>query len=140
MCQTAMISQHIGRIGRRSFDRRIRLASPMYMERRGELARLLNDVDRLSNLLHDEFPTITAEDYRMFGSELKIAISTLKALRRESLHRRELSPYNERMRQQIADLEELDHDIRAFRVHAPNNENLKQVMDTIGSLDFSQIL
>ena len=139
MCQTAMISQHIGRIGRRSFDRRIRLASPMYMERRGELARLLNDVDRLSNLLHDEFPTITA-DYRMFGSELKIAISTLKALRRESLHRRELSPYNERMRQQIADLEELDHDIRTFRVHAPNNENLKQVMDTIGSLDFSQIL
>ena len=77
MCQTAMISQHIGRIGRRSFDRRIRLASPMYMERRGELARLLNDVDRLSNLLHDEFPTITAEDYRMFGPELKIAISTL---------------------------------------------------------------
>jgi hypothetical protein len=112
----------------------------MYMERRGELARLLNDVDRLSNLLHDEFPTITAEDYRMFGPELKIAISTLKALRRESLHRRELSPYNERMRQQIADLEELDHDIRTFRVHAPNNENLKQVMDTIGSLDFSQIL
>ena len=105
MCQTAMISQHIGRIGRRSFDRRIRLASPMYMERRGELARLLNDVDRLSNLLHDEFPTITAEDYRMFGPELKIAISTLKALRRESIHRRELSPYNERMRQQIADLE-----------------------------------
>ena len=140
MCQTAMISQRIGRIGRRSFDRRIRLASPMYMERRGELARLLNDVDRLSNLLHDEFPTITAEDYRMFGPELKIAISTLKALRRESLHRRELSPYNERMRQQIADLEELDHDIRTFRVHAPNNENLKQVMDTIGSLDFSQIL
>ena len=140
MCQTAMISQHIGRIGRRSFDRRIRLASPMYMERRGELARLLNDVDRLSNLLHDEFPTITAEDYRMFGPELKIAISTLKALRRESLHRRELLPYNERMRQQIADLEELDHDIRTFRVHAPNNENLKQVMDTIGSLDFSQIL
>ena len=140
MCQTAMISQHIGRIGRRSFDRRIRLASPMYMERRGELARLLNDVDRLSNLLHDEFPTITAEDYRMFGPELKIAISTLKALRRESLHRRELSPYNERMRQQIADLEELDHDIRTFRVHAPNNENLKQVMDPIGSLDFSQIL
>lgn len=140
MCQTAMISQHIGRIGRRSFDRRIRLASPMYMERRGELARLLNDVDRLSNLLHDEFPTITAEDYRMFGPELKIAISTLKALWRESLHRRELSPYNERMRQQIADLEELDHDIRTFRVHAPNNENLKQVMDTIGSLDFSQIL
>ena len=140
MCQTAMISQHIGRIGRRSFDRRIRLASPMYTERRGELARLLNDVDRLSNLLHDEFPTITAEDYRMFGPELKIAISTLKALRRESLHRRELLPYNERMRQQIADLEELDHDIRTFRVHAPNNENLKQVMDTIGSLDFSQIL
>ena len=140
MCQTTAISKRIGRIGRRSFDRRMRLASPLFVERQGEIQRLLNEVDRLSERLHEDFPTITPEDYQLFGPELKIAISTLKALRRESLHRRELSPYNERMRQQIADLEELDHDIRTFRVHAPNNENLKQVMDTIGSLDFSQIL
>ena len=55
MCQTQVISNHIGRIGRRSFDRRMRIVSPLYVERRGEIARLLNEVDALSERLHDEF-------------------------------------------------------------------------------------
>ena len=118
MCQTQVISRHIGRIGRRSFDRRMRMASPMFAEKRGEIARLLNEVDSLSYRLHDEFPTITENDYRMFGPELKILISTLKSLRQESLTHKELKPYNDRMRQQISDLEELDHDIKTFRVDA----------------------
>ena len=39
------------------------------------MARLLNEVDRLSDRLHEEFITITEDDYRMFGPELKIVIS-----------------------------------------------------------------
>ena len=139
MCQTAIISQHIGRIGRRSFDRRMRMASPYYVERRGELVRILNEVDKLSNRLHDDFPTITADDYRMFGHELRIVISTLKSLRSESLSRRELAPYNKRMREQIADLEELDHDIKAFRVNASQDKSLQQAMAAVGSVDFSYL-
>lgn len=139
MCQTAVISHHIGRIGRRSFDRRMRLASPLFTEKRGEVARLLNDVDRLSDRLHDEFISITEDDYRMFGPELKIVISTLKALRRESQSRAELKPYDERMRQQISDLEELDHDIYVFRVKAPKNKELQEAMARIGKLDFLQM-
>ena len=54
MCQSAVISQHIGRIGRRSFNRRMRLASPHFVEKHGELARILNEVDRLSDCLHDQ--------------------------------------------------------------------------------------
>lgn len=137
MCQTAVISRHIGRIGRRSFDRRMRMASPLFMEKQGEMARLLNDVDRLSNRLHDEFITITEEDYRMFGSELKILISTLKDLRRDSRMRAELRPYDERMREQIADLEELDHDIYVFRVKAPKNKELQEALASIKDIDFS---
>ena len=57
---------------------------------RVRMARLLNEVDRLSDRLHEEFITITEDDYRMFGPELKIVISTLKALRRESQSRPEL--------------------------------------------------
>ena len=139
MCQTQAISKYIGRIGRRSFDRRMRIASPMFVEKRGELTRLLNEVDRLSDRLHDDFPTITEEDYRMFGPELKIVISTLKALRQDSLTRKELKPYNDRMRQQISDLEELDHDIKAFRVDAVQNKELQATMDLLGSLDFSKL-
>ena len=139
MCQTILISQHICRIGRRSFDRRMRLASPLYVERRGELTRILNEVDKLIDRLHEEFPTITAEDYRMFGPELKIVLSTLKALRSESLSHCNLSTFNERMREQIAELEELDHDIRTFRVNAPKNEELQQAMASVGNIDFAYL-
>jgi hypothetical protein len=117
----------------------MRMASPLFTEKRGEMARLLNDVDRLSNRLHDEFISITEEDYRMFGPELKIVISTLKALRRESQPRADLKHYDERMRQQIADLEELDHDIYVFRVKAPKNKELQEVMSKISKLDLAKL-
>lgn len=139
MCQTAVISRHIGRIGRRSFDRRMRMASPLFTERQGEVARILNEVDRLSDRLHDEFITITEDDYRMFGSELKILISTLKALRRESQSRSELRRYDERMRQQILDLEELDHDIVEFRIKAMKDEELQEALASIKDIDFSYL-
>lgn len=134
MCQTQIITRHIGSIGRRSFDRRMRIASPMFVERRGELARLLNEVDKLSDRLHEDFPTITEDDYRIFGPELKIVISTLKALWKDSLTHKELKPYNDRMRQQIADLEEIDHDIKAFRVDAPKNKELQATMALLSGL------
>ena len=139
MCQTQVISKHIGRIGRRSFDRRMRIVSPLYVERRGEIARLLNEVDALSERLHDEFPTITEEDYKLFGPELKVAIGTLKSLLKESMNRHELKPYNERMREQIVDLEELDHDIRVFRVDALKNDGLQAAMTKVGEIDFSYL-
>ena len=138
MCQTAVISRHIGRIGRRSFDRRMRIASPLYVEKRGEVARLLNDVDRLSDRLHDEFITITEDDYRMFGPKLKILIGTLKDLRRDSRLRADLRPYDDRMRQQIVDLEELDHDIVEFRIKAPQNKELQEALSSIKDIDFSK--
>ena len=140
MCQTQVISRHIGRIGRRSFDRRMRIVSPLYVERRGEIARLLNEVDALSERLHDDFPTITEEDYKLFGPELKVVIDTLKSLLKESLTHRELKPYNERMREQILDLEELDHDIMEFRVEAPKNEELQKTLVQIDKADFSWLM
>ena len=140
MCQTQVISRHIGRIGRRSFDRRMRIVSPLYVERRGEIARLLNEVDALSERLHDEFPTITEEDYKLFGPELKVVIGTLKSLLKESTSRHELKPYNERMREQIVELEELDHDIVEFRIKAPKDEHLQRTLASISELDFSKYL
>jgi len=115
------------------------MASPLYVERRGELARLLNEIDRLRNQIHDEFSTITVEDYNMFGQELRIVIENLKSLRSESHSRPELRLYNNRMREQIEDLEELEHDIKSFRVNAPKSEGLQEVMTKIGCLDFSQL-
>ena len=121
------------------FDRKMRLASPLFVEKQGEVSRLLNEVDRLSDCLHDQFITITEEDYRMFGSELKIVIDTLKSLRRESRYRSDLRRYDERMREQILDLEELDHDIYEFRVKAPKNSKLQEVIAKVGKVDYSKL-
>lgn len=139
MCDAQVISKHIGRIGRHSFDRRIRIASPSFVERRGEMTRLLNEVDKLSDRLHCEFSTIAAEDYRQFGTELKIVISTLKDLYKESLTHRELELYNNRMREQIIDLEELDHDIKTYRVDAPHDRELQLAMQALGNVDLSYL-
>ena len=139
MCQTAVISRRIGRIGRHSFDRRMRLASPLFQEKEGDLGRILNDVDKLCERLHVDFPTITAEDYRLFGPELKIVIKTLKDLHSESLSHKELKGSNDLLRQQISDLEEIDHDIREFRVNAAKDKEIKQTLAAIGQLDFSQL-
>lgn len=99
----------------------------------------MNEVDRLSDCLHDQFITITEDDYRVFGSELKIVIDTLKSLRRESRYRQDLRRYDERMREQILDLEELDHDIYEFRVKAPKNKKLQEVMSNLGKIDYSKL-
>lgn len=137
MCQTQAISRYIGRIGRRSFDRRMRIVSPLFVEKRGDITRLLRDVDALSERLHDEFSTISEDDYKVFGPELKIVIATLKSLLHESMMRPELKLHNERMREQILDLEELDHDIRVFRIAAPKNKQLQASLASVGSIDFS---
>lgn len=138
MCQTQTITKSIGKIGRQSYDRRIRLASPSFMDKKGEIEKLLNEVDRLSCRLHDSFSMISEEDYREFGPELKIVIETLKSLRKESLSRTELKAYNNRMRQQIEDLEELDHDFKTFRIDAPKNKSLSMAMLAVGKLNLAK--
>ncbi len=117
----------------------MRMASPLFVERQGEVTRILNEVDRLSDRLHDEFITITEDDYNQFGPELKIVIETLKALRRESRLRPELRRYDERMRQQILDLEELDHDIVEFRIKAPKDKELQRSLSSLKDIDFSYL-
>lgn len=103
------------------------------------MSRLLNDVDGLCNQLHEDFLTITKEDYSMFGAELSLLIDTLKSLRQDSLTYEKYAIQMERLSHQIADLEELEHDIVAFRVKAPMNPSLNETMQMVGRLDFSKL-
>jgi hypothetical protein len=139
MCQTEVISHRIGLISRRAIDIRMRLASPFFVEKKGEMSRLLNDVDELCNQLHEDFLTITEENYSMFGAELNILIDTLKSLKQDSLTYEKYATQMERLSHQIADLEELEHDIIAFRVKAPKNPSLNETMQMVGKLDFSKL-
>ena len=139
MCHPEIISQEIGRIGHRSFDRRMRMASPMFTEKRGEMTRLLNEVDSLCNQLHETFQTISPEDYAIFGPMLRIVIAKLKALKQESQNQSSFTCHEVRIEQQLSDLEELEHDIKVFRVDAQKNESLKKAMADVAKLDFSKL-
>ncbi len=103
------------------------------------MTRLLNDVDELCEQLHEDFLTITEEDYKLFGAELSLLIDTLKSLKQDSLTYEKYATQQERLSLQIADLEELEHDIIAFRVKAPNNPSLNETMQMVGRLDFSKL-
>ena len=116
------------------------MASPSFVEKRGELNSLLNDVDVLCRQLHESFPDITSDDYMMFAAQLHILISTLKSLLQELQACSCSFDVNERLRQQIDELEELDYDLKTFKVDAPQDETLRQAMTTIGQLDFSKIV
>ena len=139
MCHPEIISQEIGRIGHRSFDRRMRMASPMFTEKRGEMTRLLNEVDSLCNQLHEAFQTISPEDYAIFGPRLRIVIAKLKALKQESQNQSGFTCHEVRIEQQLSDLEELEHDIKVFRVDAQKNDSLKKAMENVAKLDFSKL-
>lgn len=138
MCQTATISRSIGQLGRNTFDRRMRIVSPLYVEKRGEMTRLCNGLERLSNLLHEEFQTITKADYEVFGPELRLLIVTLKGLLTDS--EKLDANGNERLRERVDDLVELNHDIVNFRVRLQEDENCRQAMKEIGKLNFSRFV
>lgn len=140
MCQTAIISRSIEHLGRKSFDRRMRIVSPLYSERKGDLTRICNQLSNLCEMLHTDFSTITKEDYAVFGPELKVLISTLKDLYSDSKKTRLLHEDNERLREHIQDLEELDHDIKCYRLKLQNNPSVQSAMSSIGKLDFSRFV
>jgi hypothetical protein len=43
------------------------------------------------------------------------------------------------MKRQLSDLEELEHDIKVFRVDAQKNDSLKKAMENVAKLDFSKL-
>ena len=137
MCQSQVIFQTIGRIGYCSYDRSLRIASPDFIEQSGEMDYILNEVDLLCERLHCDFPTISADDYAIWGERLQLVIDTLKLLLRESQSHEEFSEFNGKLQLRIEDLEELNHDIKQFRVEAQKNEALNEAITAIGNLDFS---
>lgn len=139
MCQTDLISRSIESLSKRSFNRRIKVVSPMHICRNGEVTKLCNSLDNLCKMLHDNFPTITEKDYNIFGPELRLLIMTLKDLHADSVNNPNIQSANSVLLDKIADLEEIEHDIVNFRVQLQNNNNFKSLMTKISSFDFSKL-
>ncbi len=131
MCQTMCISNSIVSLSKRSFTRRLRIASSRMVAEKGMLARLNNQLDELYELLYDNFTSMTASDYEQFAPQLAVLIETLKSLHRDYLHssyKHALSDSINRLQGNISAIEEIKHDIQNFKVNLPYNPRYSKIM------------
>lgn len=131
MCRTMCISESIVSLSKRSFTRRLRIASSQMVAEKGMLARLNNQLDELYELLYDNFTSISASDYKQFAPQLAVLIETLKSLHRDYLHssyKSALSDSINRLQCNISAIEEIKHDILHFKVNLPRNPRYSEIM------------
>lgn len=131
MCQTMLISNSIVSLSKRSFARRLRTASYRVAVEKSALTRLNNQLDELYELLYDSYPSMTASDYDSFKDNLSILLSTLKDLYcdyRRSSFRNLLVESIDSLQSNIVALEEMDSDIRNYKIRLPLNPRYAEVV------------
>lgn len=118
MCQTAVISDKIVKLGTRSYQQRIEVAAGMgYSAVR--LSRLNADLDKFYELLYHQINSITPADYKIFGPQLRILITTVKDLYftcKKLSSILGLSSEIHKLERNYSALHEIESDIRNFRL------------------------
>lgn len=130
MCQTAVISNTVKRLGRRSYTHRMEVATPGGYNV-AQLTRLNRELDSLYELIYEDWDTITKQDYTVFGGQLTLLVSTLKLLYddcRKSALCRVMHDEVERLGMNYSALYELNSDIVNYRIKAPLNAELQSMM------------
>ena len=118
MCQTALISKNIVRVSARSFERNLEAVSGVGISH-NKLARLNNALDRLYEMVYEQFNEITPDDYRIIEPQLMLLLNTLKGLCntfRKIPMSGKLSGEAAVLTRNYSALYELNSDIRNFRV------------------------
>ena len=137
MCETAVISDKVVRLSRRSYNHRLVMAAPNNYHA-GQLARLNRELDSLYELIYDEWTTISEEDYRVFGGQLVILIQTVKQLyetcKKQSKHLG-LQEETRKLGMNYSAIYELNSDIVNFRVKMPKNEAMMQALHKLSEVD-----
>lgn len=137
MCETAVISNRVVRLSRRSYNHRLLMAVPNNYHAR-QLARLNRELDRLYELIYDEWSTISEEDYHAFGGQLVILIQTIKQLYetcKKQPKQMGLQEETRKLGMNYSALYELNSDIVNFRIKMPKNEAMKQVLRKLSEAD-----
>ena len=130
MCQTAVISNTVKRLGRRSYTHRMEVATPGGYSV-SQLARLNRELDDLYELIYADWNTITEQDYAVFGGQFQLLVNTIKQLYddcRRGAARRQMKDEVERLGANYSALHELNSDIVNFRIKAPRNAELQSMM------------
>lgn len=130
MCRTTLISNNIVRLGTRSFRQRMEAVSGRKYPI-GQLSDLNRDIESLCDLLHEDYNSITSEDYSVFGPQLKMMLQSMKDLHR--LCSAMPSSYNferetERLEMNRSDLYELSYDIENYLLPEKINPSLSSLL------------
>ena len=130
MCQTAVISNKVARLGRRSYAHRMEIVTPDSYNV-SQLSRLNRELDSLYDLIYKDWDTITEQDYAVFGGQLTLLVNTIKQLYndcRKSPLRKLMRNELERLEMNHSALYELNSDIVNYRIKAPHDTALQEMM------------
>lgn len=130
MCQTAIISKNVVRLGRRSYNHRMEVATPGGYNVI-QLSRLNRELDSLYELIYEDWGSITEQDYAVFGGQLALLVKTIKLLYddcRKSPIRLGMRDELERLEMNYSLLYELNSDIVNYRIKAPHDAALQDIM------------
>lgn len=137
MCQTALISSNMVRMSKRTYSHRLEVATPNQY-RVSQLARLNKDLDGLYELLYNEWRTVTAADYDVFGGQFKLLLETIKGLYdacRKAPKELGLKEETKKLGMNYSALYEVNSDIVNWNIRAPKNEALKAAFARLAEVD-----
>lgn len=130
MCQTALISDRIINIGTRTYRNNLESLGNRHVSPR-KLCMLNRDLDNLSELLYEQFPTISAKDYDIFGDQLRQLLDTVNDLYvtcKMIPASCEIKKEIEKLGMNHAALSELYSDIYRYRVKTATDPDLKRLL------------
>ena len=137
MCESALISKNLVRMGRRIYSHRMEVATPNTY-RVGQLTRLNRDLDNLYEMLYAQWRSVTAEDYKIFGGQYQVLLDTIKSLYdscRKLPRESGLKDETEKFGMNYSALYELNSDIVNYALKSFRSEKLEAALNHLAAVD-----
>ncbi len=131
MCQVAVLSRSLSDLSKRSFTQRVDAISGQETRIKTRLTRLNNQLDDLCEQLYDAYSDIVESEYMAIKPYLTLLIDTLKDLYRfyKGHSTDGISDYLCRLQTNISAIEEIDADIRNFKINLYRNPRYQSVVE-----------
>ena len=131
MCQTAVISNSIVRLGTRSYRQMMEAMTPDACNT-ARLSRLNRDLEHFYEMLYNQWNTVTESEYAVFGQQLVTLLQTIKELylackniAKSSAMERQV----ELLGMNYAAIYEVNSDIVNFRIKSTKDQELQQIIN-----------
>lgn len=134
MCQTAIISQSIVKLGTRSYKHSLEALAPNEY-RVGQLRRLNRDLDAFYEFLYGQCNSVTEQDYNVFGKQLISMLGILKTLYTSCKQMPKecgVSLEAEKLKRNYVALYELNSDIKNYRIKASKDSEWTSLLADAG--------